>query len=390
MNIKLIAAVMIVVVVIAAAYWYLTLPPPPLEEFKIGIAFDVGGRGDKSFCDMAYFGAQRAKADFSDQLNISITTITPLSLAEMEDVLRTMSTGGEYDIIIAVGFLFTDALNITSAEFPDQLYAGIDIFLPGKDNVLGVVYEEEQGCALVGALAALLTESGDVGNVLGMEIPILWKFEIGYKFGVDYVRNVTGKSVNVTWDYTGFFDRPDLGRESAITMLDAGVDVIFIAAGETGLGAIDAVGERGNVNELPLGIGVDANQDWIYPGKFIASMRKLVDVGSYTAIEMVIEDTFEGGILSLGIPEGGIGVSDLDDLDEWLNDPVLQPIIEWETGMTAAEVRAAFVNLRGNWTTVDGYDVWAIVGELEQKILDGELVVPVPTSDNIAYYRTRY
>ncbi|MFX1508576.1 MAG: BMP family protein, partial [Promethearchaeota archaeon] len=271
MNIKLVAGVIIVIVVIAVGYWYFTLPAPPLEEFKVCVAFDVGGRGDKSFCDMAYFGAEQAKDDFSDELNITITTITPLSLAEMEDVLRTLSTGAEYDLIICVGFLWTDALNATCDDFPNQLYAGLDIFLPDKDNVLGVVYKEEQGCALVGALAALVTESGDVGMVLGMDVPLLWKFEIGYKFGVDYVRNETGKSINVTWDYTGYFDRPDLGRESAITMLDAGVDVIFQAAGETGLGTIDAVGERGAVGELPLGIGVDANQDWIYPGKFIAS-----------------------------------------------------------------------------------------------------------------------
>ncbi|MFX1508577.1 MAG: hypothetical protein ACFFDC_21045, partial [Promethearchaeota archaeon] len=114
------------------------------------------------------------------------------------------------------------------------------------------------------------------------------------------------------------------------------------------------------------------------------------DVGSYTAIEMVKDETFEGGIISLGIEEGGIGVSDLDDLDNWLNDPVLGPIIEAETGMTIAEVRTAFVDLREAFETVNGYDVWAIVDELKQKILDGELVVPIPTSDNIAYYRSRY
>jgi hypothetical protein len=137
---------------------------------KIVVAFDVGGRGDKSFNDMAYLGAQRAQDEFGYELD----SITPLSMAEFEDVLRTLSQGGEYEIILCIGFLWTDALNTVSAEYPNQLYAGIDVFLPGKDNVLSIVFKEEQGCALVGAIAGLITQSDDVGIVLGIEIPLLW------------------------------------------------------------------------------------------------------------------------------------------------------------------------------------------------------------------------
>jgi basic membrane protein A len=197
----------------------------------------------------------------------------------------------------------------------------------------------------------------------------------------------------VRWDYTGFFDRPDLGRESTFTMLDAGADVIFQAAGETGLGVLDAVAERGTPNTLPFAIGVDANQDWIKPGQVIVSMRKRVDIGTYTAVKHVSEGTFEGGILSLGIftPIGGISISDMEDLDILLSDPVVGADIETETGMSVSEVRDAVAAMRETWATVDGYNVWDIAEELTQKLLTGEIVVPVPfTADDIAFYRERY
>ncbi len=206
---------------------------------------------------------------------------------------------------------------------------------------------------------------------------------------------MTGREIEVLWDYTGEFGRPDLGRESTITMLDAGADVIFQAAGETGLGVIDAVAERGGASELPFAIGVDANQDWVQPGRVIASMRKLVNIGTYTAIKQAYEDTFQGGtVIYLGMADGGIGFSDLADLDVWLNDPILKLIIEEDTGMTTEEVRTLVADMRDDWAnvTIDGtnYAVWDIIADIQQDIIDGDIIVPVATAENIAELRARY
>jgi basic membrane protein A len=384
------AAIIVILAIVAVAYWY-TSTPAEQPAFNVLVAYDVNSRGDKSFNDMAYFGAAQAQVEFG----VNVAEITPLSLAEMEDVLRTVTQSEEYDIILCVGFLWSDALNTVAQEFPDQKYGAIDIQLPERSNVLSVSFYEEEGCVLVGALAALVTNSSTVGNVLGMEIPLLWKFEIGYKFGVQYIENMTGRDIEVLWDYTGEFGRPDLGRESTITMLDAGADVIFQAAGETGLGVIDAVAERGSASELPFAIGVDANQDWVQPGRVIASMRKLVNIGTYTAIKQAYEDNFQGGtVIYLGMEEGGISISDLTDLDVWLADPILKLIIEEDTGLTTQEVRTLVANMRDAWAnvTIDGtdYAVWDLIMDIQQDIIEGDIIVPVATADTIAELRTRY
>ncbi len=380
------AAGIIVIVVVA---WYVMTPPsePETEGIKILLAYDVGGRGDLSFCDAGYIGTKRAEQDFG----IEFDQITPLSLAELEDTLRTVSQSGDYDLIVCLGFYWADAINIVALEFPDMYYVGIDCYIGDKENVLGIGYREQEGCALAGLVAGLLTDTNNVGIVLGAEIPVLWKFEIGYKFGVDYANNLTGKGVTVQYHYTGYFDRPDLGRDSAIAMIDQGADMIFVAAGETGLGGLDAIAERGSPNELPFLIGVDANQDWVHPGQIFTSVRKGIDVGVYYGIQQFVEGTFEGGLLIWGIEEGGIFLSDLNDLNEWLADSEQAAVIESTTGMTIDEVRDAIVAMWDTWEVVDGYDVWAIANDLEDAIVNGDIVVPEPwTQAEIDFWRSRY
>ena len=385
-TVKAWAIIVIVIIAVIAAgtyayYAYVAVPPAPT---KVALAYDVGGRGDKSFNDMAYLGASKASKDFG----VTVDEITPRALAEMEDVLRRLSKTGEYKIILCIGFLWTDALTKVSGEYPDQKFGAIDVFLPDKPNVLAVVYREEEGCALVGALAALVSKSGTIGNVLGMEIPLLWKFEIAYKYGAQYIGNASGKTFKVLWHYTGKFDDPSLGRESAISMLDQKADVIFAAAGGTGIGALKVVSERAKeTGEKLYAIGVDADQDWMHPGYIIASMQKRVDVGTYKAVEMAVKGPFTGGLLSLGIKEGGIGVSDLAALDDLLNDPMAKEGIEKETGMKAEEIRSTIKAMRDSIPS----DVWQKVDELKNKILNGEVTIPVPGSaDEVAALRERY
>jgi len=385
-TVKAWAIIVIVIIAVIAAgayayYAYVAVPPAPT---KIALAYDVGGRGDKSFNDMAYLGASKASKDFG----VTVDEITPRALAEMEDVLRRLSKTGEYKMILCIGFLWTDALTKVSGEYPDQKFGSIDCFIPDKSNVAAFVFREEEGCALVGALAALVSKSGTIGNVLGMEIPLLWKFEIAYKYGAQYIGNASGKTVKVLWHYTGKFDDPSLGRESAISMLDQKADVIFAAAGGTGIGALKVVSERAKeTGETLYAIGVDADQDWMYPGYIIASMQKRVDVGTYKAVEMAVKGPFVGGLVSLGIKEGGIGVSDLAALDDLLNDPTAKEGIEKDTGMKAEEVRNAFTAMRDSVPS----DVWQKVDELKNKILNGEITIPVPGSaDEVAALRQRY
>jgi len=385
-TVKAWAIIVIVIIAVIAGgayayYTYLAVPPAPT---KIVVAYDVGGRGDKSFCDMAYLGATKASKDFG----VKVDEITPRALPEMEEVLRRLSKTGEYKIIICVGFLWTDSLTKVSAEYPDQKYAGIDTYISDRPNVVGVVFKEHEGSALVGALAALASKTGVIGIVIGMDFPLMWKFEIGYKYGAQYVANLTGRSVKVLWYYTGKFDDPSLGRESAISMLDQKADVIYHAAGMTGLGTLKAVSERAKATgEKLYAIGVDADQDWMYPGNVLASMQKRVDVGTYKAIEMAIKGTFKGGLLSLGVKEGGIGVSDLAALDELLNDPISKEGIEKDTGMKAEEIRSAIEAMRNSIPS----DVWQKVDELKTKILNGEINVPVAGSpEELKALRQRY
>jgi len=385
-TVKAWAIIIIVIIAVIAAgayayYTYVAVPPAPT---KIVVAYDVGGRGDKSFNDMAYLGASKAGKDF----NLTVDEITPRAIAEFEDVLRRLSKTGEYKIILCIGYLWTDALTKVSGEYPKQKFGAIDVTLPGKPNVLSVVYREEEGGALVGALAALVSKTGTIGNVLGMEIPLLWKFEIAYKYGAQYIGNATGKTIKVDARYTGKFDDPSLGREFAISMLDQKADVIFAAAGGTGLGALKAVSERAKqTGEKLYAIGVDADQDWMYPGAILVSMVKRVDVGVYKAVEMAVKGPFTGGLLSLGIKEGGIGVSDLALLDDLLNDPSWKGTIEKETGMKAEEVRNTIKAMRDSVPS----DVWQKVDELKNKILNGEIKIPVPGSaEEVAALRQRY
>ena len=376
-----------IVVIVVIAWYFMTPPIEPEPEAKILLAYDIGGRGDLSFCDAGFHGCRLAERDF----NIEFDQITPLSLAELEDTLRTVSQSEDYDLIICLGFYWTDAINVVAPEFPEQYYLGLDVFIANLSNVIGIGFREQQGCALAGCIAGLLTQTNNVGLVLGDEIPVLWKFEIGYKFGVDYANNLTGKDVTVQYHYTGHFDRPDLGRDSAIAMIDQGADIIFVAAGETGLGGLDAIAERGSQNELPFLIGVDANQDWVHPGQIYTTVRKGVDVGCYYGIQQVVEGTFEGGLLIWGIEEGGIFLSDLTDLNEWLADSEQAAVIESTTGMTVDEVRDAIVALWDTWEVVDGYDVWAITNDLEEAIVNGDLVVPEPwTQSEVDYWRSKY
>jgi basic membrane protein A len=395
MNSKLWLAIAVVVIiaVIGALLAFQQQPPAqtatqPTQTTRpkgtIYVIYDIGGRGDLSFNDMAYLGASRAAKDFG----LGLKEVQSKTQDDYVPNLRAVAKSGDAVIAVAVGFLMTDAVKQVSQEFPNVKFAIIDGYIPDRPNVLSILFREHEGSALVGALAALTAyyyNCTKVGIVLGMEIPVLWKFEIGYAYGVRwaerFIKQKFGKDVkfDILYVYTGSFDDPARGKQAAEVMLAQGVCVIYQAAGATGLGVFEAVAEAGKragrTMGPPFAIGVDANQDYIKPGFILASMMKRVDVGVYTAAKMAVEGSFKGGVLELGIEEGGISVSTLDDLSQFL-----------EIGIRAGAVKESdaqnIINTVKEMRSKIPTWIWEAVDKLKQDIVSGAEKVPLPTAQD--------
>ena len=272
----------------------------------VGIVFDVGGRGDKSFNDGAYLGAERAE----HQLDANVLFIEPGEGSDREAGLRLLAAQG-LDLVVGVGFIFTDDLRQLALEYPDVAFAGVDYALstdsagdviPPPPNLAALKFREEQGSFLVGALAAMVSKTGKVGFVGGMDIPLIHKFEAGYRAGVKHVCprcTVTAQYAGVTPEA---FSNPGRGKELALSQYQGGVDVIFHASGSTGLGVFEAARQTGK-----LAIGVDADQYAEAPGFVLTSMVKKVDEVVYETIERVKNGAFEGGVYTFGLAENGVG-----------------------------------------------------------------------------------
>jgi len=351
---------------------------------NVYVIYDIGGRGDLSFNDMAYLGASRAAKDFG----LGLKEVQSKTQDDYVPNLRAVAKSGDAVIAVAVGFLMTDAVKQVSQEFPTVKFAIIDGYIPDRPNVLSVLYRENEGSALVGALAALAAYYHNctrVGIVLGMEIPVLWKFEIGYAYGVRwaerYIRQKFGKDVrfDILYVYTGSFNDPAKGKQAAEVMLAQGVCVIYQAAGATGLGVFEAVAEAGkragrNMGP-PFAIGVDADQDYIKPGFILASMMKRVDVGVYEATKRAVEGTFQGGVLELGLKEGGVSVSTLDDLAQFLD-------IGIRAGAVKESDAQSIINAVKDMRSKIPQWIWEAVDQFKQDIIAGRENVPLPTTQD--------
>jgi len=268
---------------------------------RVGLVFDVGGKNDRSFNDAAWRGLERARRE----LGVEVSTLSPSDGADREAGLRQMATRG-VDLVIGVGFIFSADLERLAREFPKVAFAGVDYAPTGPDrtppNLLGLRFREHEGSFVVGAIAGLKTKRKIVGFVGGMKIPLIRKFEAGYEAGVKY----TCPTCRVYSAYAGTepkaFADPMLGQELAAAQFEGGADVIFHAAGKTGGGVIAAAQARG-----ALVIGVDSDQHHEAPCCVLTSMVKQVDVAVFDAIRDVVEHRFHGGIVELGLAEGGVG-----------------------------------------------------------------------------------
>ena len=279
---------------------------------KPAIVYDKGGKFDKSFNEGVFAGAEKFKAE----TGVEFRDFEPTNDAQIEQALRRFARDG-HSPIIAVGFSQATALQKVAAEFPDLKFTIIDMVVD-LPNVQSVVFKEHEGSYLVGLLAAMASKTDKVGFVGGMDIPLIRKFACGYvqgvkagKAGAEIFQNMTG-STPAAWN------DPVKGGELAKSQIDRGADVVYHAAGGTGIGVLRAVADAGK-----LGIGVDSNQNALHPGKVLTSMLKRVDVAAYNSFKAAREGSWKPGLSVLGLKEEGIDWA-LDDNNKGLISPEMK------------------------------------------------------------------
>jgi basic membrane protein A len=269
---------------------------------KVGLVFDVGGLGDKSFNDSAHRGLMKAKSE----LGVQVQYIEPGDGSDRESALRQRAAKGD-QLVIGVGFIFSDDITKLAKEFPKVKFACIDYSLPAgetkvPDNLVGLRFREHEGSFLVGAVAGRVTKAKKLGFVGGMQIPLIRKFEVGYGAGVKHVC----PDCEVFSAYAGTepkaFADPTKGKELALAQYGRGADIVYHASGKTGDGVFDAAKETSK-----LAIGVDSDQFHVAPCCVLTSMIKNVDVAVFETIKKVAENKFESGELEFGLKDGGVG-----------------------------------------------------------------------------------
>ena len=310
--------------------------PAAQSDIKVGMAYDVGGRGDQSFNDAAAKGMDQAVEEFGMESQESEAADGEPESAR-EERLRTFADAG-YDPIIAVGFAYSAAVAKVAAEYPEVHFAIIDDEGAQADNIANLVFAEEQGSFLVGAAAALKTETDNVGFIGGVEVPLIQKFEAGFIAGAKEVNpNIKVQTTYLTQapDFSGFND-PAKGKTAAQGMFDAGADVVYHAAGGSGGGLFEAAAESDN-----WAIGVDSDQyelaDDSVKDVIMTSMLKNVDVAVFEYLTEVNDGSFPSGVVRYDLESDGVGYS----------------------------TSGGFVD-----------DIAGQLDEYKQKIIDGEITVP--------------
>jgi basic membrane protein A len=271
------------------------------SSHKVGLVFDIGGRGDKSFNDAAFKGLEDAKS----KLGVDYEVIDPGDGSDRESALRKLASKQDIGLIFGVGFIFTDDINNIAKEFPGKKFACIDYSVtPDKkiaDNIQAIEFMEEEGSFLVGAISGFNTKSNKVGFIGGMESSLIKKFESGFKQGVKYANpdcQILSGYVSVSPDG---FKNPGKAKEIALSQYSNGADIIYHASGLSGLGLFEAARDKNK-----LAIGVDMDQYKEAPGFILTSMVKLVDQSVFQTIKDYKENIFKGGIKTFGLSDNGV------------------------------------------------------------------------------------
>ena len=280
------------------------------------IMFDLGGKFDKSFNEAAFNGAEMWKKESGK----AYMEFELQNSDQREQALRKFAEAGA-DPVVAVGFQNADTIAKLADEFPDSHFVIIDMVVD-KPNVRSVVYKENEGSYLVGILAAMASKTGKVGFVGGMDIPLIQKFACGYVGGFKSVKADGEVFQNMTGDTPAAWNDPVKGGELAKSQMERGADVVYAAAGQSGLGVLQAAADAGK-----LSIGVDSNQNHLHPGSVLTSMLKRVDLAVYQAFADAQGGKFTPGILALGVKEDGVGWA-LDDNNKALITPEMQAAVD--------------------------------------------------------------
>ena len=270
------------------------------QRARVGLVFDVGGRGDKSFNDAAYAGLSRAEAE----LGVEGAYLEPVGSEDREAAMRLFAARG-FDLVLGVGFIFSSDVDRVARDYPDVRFACIDYAPPAggpPPNVEGLDFREEEASFLVGAVAGFMSKTHQVGFVGGMSGPLIRKFEVGYRTGVRAACSDCAVHVAYAGESPDAFRDPAKGKALAISEISRGADVLYHASGSTGHGVFEAARDA-----RVWAIGVDADQHDEMPGTVLTSMIKRGDVAVFEAIRAVTLGRFEGGIHELGLREGAIG-----------------------------------------------------------------------------------
>ncbi|MBL8067249.1 MAG: BMP family ABC transporter substrate-binding protein [Armatimonadetes bacterium] len=308
----------------------------PEGKLKVGIVFDSGGIGDKSFNDSAWAGIQKAEKEFG----IEVSKIESKVEKDYEPNLTAMADDGN-DLVIAVGLAQGKALEKVAKQYPDTKFAIVDGFVTA-DNVRMLHFSEEQGSYLVGYIAGKMTKTGKVGFVGGEALDLIKKFQYGFQAGV---KAANAKAEILPPKYTGSWENIDEAKIAANLLFDSGADIVYHAAGRAGLGVIQAAKER-----KKFAIGVDRDQDDEAPGFVLTSMVKNVDAAVYETIKDMVDGKFTAGEVSYDVAHGGVGISALRFTKDMI-----------------------------------GPDVLAEIEAIKQKIADGSLKVPSTEAEYAAF-----
>lgn len=309
--------------VAGAACHRVTYAADDASRVHVGIVFDIGGKDDRSFNAAAWAGVKCAETGMlpdgktpcgKPSLDIVLRDVEPGTPNGIEPAMRAFAERG-YDLVIGVGFAQAPIMQVVARDYPNVRFAivdGVALEDDGKTpmpNVAGLVFKEHEGSYLVGMIAARTSRTGTVGFVGGMDIPLIRRFEKGYEEGARAVN----PRIQVLQNYVGVTDsawnNPGKGKELSLAQMDKGADVIFAAAGNSGLGAFDAVEQAGmqNGRATHYVIGVDSNQNGVKPGFVLTSMVKRVDNAVYDIVGDVVAGRFKGGVHVFGLESDGVG-----------------------------------------------------------------------------------
>jgi basic membrane protein A len=312
-------------------------------KIKVGIVFDIGGKNDRSFNAAAWEGVQRAEKD----LDIVLRDVEPGNPTSIEPAMRAFAEKN-FDLIIGVGFAQGPIMQKVARDYPNIKFAIVDgvIFEEDgktpKSNVASLVFREHEGSYLVGMIAAAKSKTGTLGFIGGMDIPLIHKFETGYEEGAKSVN----PDIKVIPNYVGVTDHawnnPGKGKELALSQIKKGADVIFTAAGNSGLGAFDAVEQEGvdeEGNAKKFVIGVDSNQNGVKPGFVLTSMVKRVDNAVYDVVKEVKENKFNGGFHVFGLDKDGVAYALDKNNKPLISKETLERVEEAKKKIVAGEIK---------------------------------------------------